>query len=193
MELLNKTAEDIHPTRDRVLLEAAISERTASGLIVDPALLGNIRYPELGWVVESNTNKVKIAKNDLVLLKSHSSYADRTYYDVFSITLGDYKEKVTILVDSVIEPTFKQNIEAFRVNPSTDDRNFSVQDVESGEWYTFAASDVLDWGYVDLATPSYWLEYVPTYMIWLSQGVGLPLLLHYIIDYRNILAILKEA
>ena len=152
-----------------------------------------MRYPELGWVVESNILSPDIKKNDLVLLQSHTKYTNRTYYDVFSITLGDYKEKITILVDSVVETAFRTNVEAYRVNPSTDDRNICVQDVNTQEWITFAASDVLDWGFVDVAHPAYWLEYIPTYMIHLSQGEGKPLLLHYIVDRRNILAILKEA
>lgn len=152
-----------------------------------------MRYPELGWVVEANILSPEIERNDLVLLQSHTRYTNRTYYDVFSITLGDYKEKITILVDSVVETAFRTNIEAYRVNPSTDDRNICVQDVNTQEWITFAASDVLDWGFVDVAHPAYWLEYIPTYMIHLSQGEGKPLLLHYIVDRRNILAILKEA
>jgi len=189
MDLPNKLASEVHPTKGRVLLEAAWPEQRGF-IIIDPTILRGIRYPDLGWVVETNCREA-LRKNDLVLIRSHTNYTERSYYDVFSVTIGDYKERLTILVDSEVEAVFKSQVEIYRANPSTHDRNVSVQDVESNEWYTFLTSDVIDFGFVELAHPAYSLEYIPTYMINLSQGVGEPLLLHYIIDYKNIIAIIK--
>lgn len=180
----------------RVLLEAVYpTEQTESGLYLGNSLHDN-RYPSLGFVVALHDNVSRphsLAKDDLVLIRDEGRNTDTsTYYDVFSLTLRDHKERLKILVDSVVEPVVREHLAAHRRSPATYNRDICVQDVQDDQWYTFKCSDIEDLGFEELAHPTWKMEYLPTYMLNLNNGPGTPFLLHYIIDERNIIAILRE-
>lgn len=184
----NLSPSQIHPRPGRILLETV--QPLTSNLIWLPNV--ESRYPNMGFVVEAGQSKkgFNLQVNDLILLKDEGHHTDTaTYYDVFAINLHDFKEEVKIIVESDREPAFRERMNAFNASPSNDFM-ISVKDVEEQGW-TFNASDVEDWGFEELAHKTWRAEYIPTFMIDLDMGVGNPYHLHYIVDERNILAIIQ--
>jgi len=182
------TAAEVHPRPGLVLLEAV--QPTTSSLLFLPGV--ETRYPNMGFVVEAGPSLTdnSFAVNDLLLLKDEGRNTDfHTYYDAFAITLHDYKERVKIIVESDREPKFREVIAQYNASPSND-FPISVEDVENQGW-TFNASDVEDFGFEEFAHPAWRMEYIPTYMIELNMGPGLPYKLHYIVDERKILGIVE--
>lgn len=191
------TSKDFKPHGRRVLLET-VEEELLKGpegflTLIAPVEFSS-RYPPTGWVVQIGDGVTEDLKpDDFVVLEDEGREVDRTYYDIFHIKLRDNDGTVfDIKVDNDVEPVFREQMDAYWANPSDDDRVIAVQDVETGEGYRFNASDVLDFGYVDLAHPTYRLEYIPTHIINLWDEEDKKFRMHYLVDERKILAVIRN-
>jgi hypothetical protein len=179
----------IFPTKGRVLLEAVRPERRF-GPEGEALFLPEVgRYPTVGRVYRGGEEE-GLKVGDLVVLQDEGQEMPHTYYDVFKIVVGDFQGQTEIIADNEIEPLFRERVEAFRANPSTEDKRLSVKDVATGEQWSFLCSDVLTYGYEDLTTPTYRLEYIPTFMIDLYHEGKFRLF--YIAHLSNILMVIGE-
>lgn len=178
-------ADNVIPLRGRVLIRAVKARRTESGLYL-PTTNTN-RYPTIGIVHRTSPlSKYDIPEGDLALISNEGQYVDRSYYDVFKVRLRDSIQSLIMTVDASVEPVFREQMEIFRANPATEDRQITLKDVETDEVVSFNCSDVEDFGYEQVAFPGgYYLEYIETYMIDLYWNGSSHLF--YIIDERRIL------
>lgn len=188
--------DSIHPTQGRILLES-IYEETIFGpdgkveFEIPPEY--QYRYPNTGWYVRGGPSSLGLQRDDLVVLEDEGRDVDRSYYDVFRLILEDRTdgEKYNLIISADAYLPFREIMAKFYANPSTEKhRRISLKDVEGTPW-TFEAQDVLDFDIDELAHPTYTLEYIPTKMLylWVSDSRQK---LHYLVDYRRVLLVLKE-
>ena len=169
-----------------VLLQAKTYSQTSSGILIERD--ERIRYPDLGLVWASKSRE-DIKRGELVLIENEGLFVPRTYYDVFRVVLRDVKEDVLMTVDSDSEPQFTEMMRQYESNPSEWKHEWiSLTDVTTDEVINFNPSDVVEFGFVDMANPTYTLEYIPTVMMDLWTGEKLELF--YLIDEKKIMAIL---
>ena len=169
-----------------VLLEAKESSQTSSGILIEKD--ERLRYPDVGLVWLSSA-KEDIRRGDLVLIENEGMFIPRTYYDVFKVVLRDVKEDVLMTVDSDAEPHFSEMMRKYEASPSEWKHMWiELTDVTTDEKINFNPSDVVEFGFVDMANPTYTLEYIPTVMMDLWTGERSELF--YLIDEKKIMAIL---
>lgn len=172
----------IRPLGTNVLLQA-VRARTAGGLILPVGY--EDRYPQSG-VVKAKGRNATLEIGDLCVLPDEGTDSGNSYYQVFSITLLGEREPISCALE--VEPTVREYVRKFRANAATHDYNIVVKTIES-ETVKFNASDVLDYGIVDLSNAGLRLEYVPVKMLYLFVNNAIELF--YIAREEEILATIK--
>lgn len=182
--------EQLRPPGKLVLAKAIEDERTPGGLWIP--LEARERYPNIGRVESVGPRCTEdIRRGDIAIFSTEMFDAQITYLDCFQVILRDKEEDVRILVDIDVEPIFKEQMELFKANPSTEDRWFSLKNIEDDVGYKFLASDVLDWGPAQLQASSFQkLRYVETRMLGLLDEEG-EVHLYYLVDERYIQGIIR--
>lgn len=187
--------DDVYPVGGRILLEAVFEESTVDSFGREWAIPFEYqnRYPNAGWYVRGAPSHWNVERDDLLILDDEGSEVDRTYYDVFRLILEDERdgERYNLIINIDGLQAFEEIMKAYYKEPSVHKtRQISVKDVEGTAW-TFECQDVLDYGVDELAHPTYELEYIPTKMIelWISETEKR---LHYLVDPKRILLILKD-
>lgn len=173
--------DNIFPLKGLALLQAITAEQTKSGLYIP--IEGELRYPTSAIVIRGGPDLIP---GHLAILEDEGRKVDRSYYDVFKVWVGDFKENVEIIAQVEAEPIFSATVKSYRANPSSENKWITLKDVLTDEVIRFQCSDVKDWSFDDAAHPTYRLEYVHTQMLDLWTGEKFELF--YIIDERNILA-----
>jgi len=185
-------ASSLKPLGRDVLAEAIYGpETTEGGLWIPPE--ARDRYPNLGLVMALGPEtKEDILPGDLAIFNTETTDITHTYMDYFAVHLRDGEEILTIYCSIDVEPIFSEQMRIFRENPSTEDRKITLKNIEDGLGYQFLASDVLDWTIAPLPiSGDYRLEYINTRMLYLLDEED-QIRRYYLIDEREILAILRE-
>lgn len=181
------TPEQVHPTKGKLLLEPVWPEDTEGGIIIPVQF--RPRYSNLGIVRECNSS-YSLKPGALVLLDDEGRLIERSYYDIFKVVLLDHQHSLEMLCDADVEPYFRETMDNYARSPSEyKHHRITLKDVNTDEVVEFSPPDVVDFGFEDLAHPTYRLEYIPTAMIeLLDEGKSK---LFYIIDERRILSTLE--
>jgi len=181
------TPEQVHPTKGKLLAEAVWPEKTDGGIIVPTEF--QPRYSNTAVVRKCNSS-YHLDPGTLLLLDDEGTLIERSYYDVFKVVLRDHQHSLEMLCDSDVEPLFRETMAKYDAEPSAYRHyRITLKDVNTDEVVEFSPPDVVDFGYEDLAHPTYRLEYMPTAMLNLWDGDKYKLF--YIIDERRILAAVR--
>lgn len=183
-------AERLRPLGKLVLAKAIEQERTEGGLWIP--LEARERYPNIGRVKSVGARCMEdIRWGDIAIFSTEMFDASYTNLDCFQVILRDKDEDVRILVDIDVEPIFKEQMELFKANPSTEDRWFTLKNMEDDLGYKFLASDVLDFGPAQLQASSIQkLRYVEARMFNFLDEEG-ENHLYYLVDERYIQGIIR--
>ena len=156
--------EDIQPTGKLVLCEALWQDQTPSGLWIPYE--AQDKYPNIGEILAIGPGcNEDIQPEDIAIFSTEMFDAPNTEMDCFQVVLRDGEEDVRILVDMDVETHFKEQMDSFSANPSTEDRWIQLMNLEDELAYKFLASDVLEWGPANLQASSFQkLRYVETRM-----------------------------
>lgn len=185
------TEKNIQPTGRLVLSRALYQEKSSGGILVPPE--SQERYPMVGEVISIGPRVTEdISSGDLVVFEAEMFDAPNTYLDCFEVILRDGDEDVRVLSDNDVEPIFKQYMDAYEANPSTEDRWIILRDLDSDLGFKFLASDVMSWGPAQIQSSSVQkLRYVETRMMELLDSKEEILRTFYLTDERWIQLVVR--
>lgn len=145
------------------------------------------RYPTSGWVWAVGPGaQENLQVGDYVLIEEEGLSVDRTYYDVFELTLKHDDGFIeSIFVEIEVEPVVRETVSEYR--RAGVDTFIKTVDKKNGGSIGFHAHNVVSWQFGQVANPAYNLTYVPVHMYYLVNEDD-KLELFYLTSEKRILA-----